>query len=235
MGKESVVCVWVICYISSKNLNTLNKDLRSHRKYMGIKSFIPMVRVLKKRHKNVDYFDDVPFLFNYGFFRVPKYFIANSHFLDKMRKDIGCIYAWVYDKARINEDEFKRGRKNYLYNPKGLALVTQEELVTVKRMQGYKSIFTKDDVDNLYPGKVVILKGYPFDDLEAEVVKVYHSRKKVQVRLLIAENISKVMVSYENIFFTIYNNQYMNTEMKESSFDELKSRGSNIDNLMFYE
>jgi hypothetical protein len=149
-----------------------------------------------------------------------------------MKEDISCIYSWVFDRARENRGEFKKGNKSYLYNPKGISIVSQSELLLVKRMQGYKSIFTKKDVDNLYPGKVVILKGYPFDDLEAEVVKIHSKAKKVEVRLLVSNNISRVTVSFENIFFTMYQSNYMNTPMKEQSLEEFKEKSGNISNLM---
>lgn len=221
--------VWVIAYISSKHLPLWETDKLKHPKYKGIKCFIPMVKVLKKKYKNQEHFDEVPFLFNYGFFRVPKYFITNPHFMQMMKDDFRVIYGWVYNGAHIPGDDDKI---QTLSNPNRYAIATQKELIKLRQQQQHKSIFSKDDVKNLYIGKVITLKGYPFDNLDAEIVRISKSRKKAEVKLLLGNSIKKVVVSFENIFFTMYNSQYMNTEMKERSLEEMEGNSMNMDNIM---
>ena len=104
----------------------------------------------------------------------------------------------------------------------GVGIVTRKEIIRVKRSQSSKSIYSSADINNLYPGKIVILKGYPFNGLEAEVIKVHKKRQEVQVKLLLQTHMSKVMVSFENIFYTIYKDDFMNTEMREASTDEME-------------
>lgn len=230
MAKQPVV--WVISYISSKQLPFLERDLNKSKVYRGVKTFIPMVNVLKKKHKGKELFDKVPFLFNYGFFRVPKYFIPNAHFLEKMKKDVGAIYAWVKDPCTSTEITYNKPTKYFLHNPTGVALATQKEIIKLKKSQSYKSIYSAADIDNLYEGKIIILKGYPFDGLEAEVKSINKKKKQVEVRLLLQTSIRTVKVSFDNVFYSIYHDSYMNTEMRESSLDELKEKYNSIDNIL---
>ena len=96
MAKAPVV--WISAYVSSKHIASLENDLKKSPIYRGVRVFIPMVTVLNKRHKGKDHFEEIPFLFNYGFFRVPKYFLPNSHLLRQMKTDITAIYGWVTDR-----------------------------------------------------------------------------------------------------------------------------------------
>lgn len=224
--------VWVISYVSSKNLDRLERDLKRSRIYRGVKTFIPMVNVLKKKHKGKEHFDKVPFLFNYGFFRVPKYFIPNPHFLEKLKRDVDAIYGWVKDPCAVTEVDYSKPNKYFLHNPSGVALANQKEIVRIKKSQNHKSVYSVSDIDNLYEGKIIILKGYPFDGLEAEVKSVDKGRKQVEVRLLLQMSIRTVKVSFDNIFYSIYQDNYMNTEMREVSLDDLKERYNSVDNIL---
>lgn len=202
---------WVVAYIDSKKLKLLERDLSKHPKYRLIKAYIPTIKVLKKQFKGEDHFDEIPLLFNYGFFEVPEYFIPNSHFLDMMFKDIECIYGWVKNPANFNKK-----------NPNNIALASTEEIERVVNKHKSSSIHSADDIKSLQIGQLIILQGYPFEGLTAEVVAININKKEVEVRLLLQTHMNVVKVSFDNVFYTIYKSQYMNTEMREKSLDEMQ-------------
>lgn len=212
---------WVICYINSAKLDTLDQDLAQFTKYKQVKAYIPMVKVLKKQFKNKKHYDEVPLLFNYGFFEVPKYFIYNPHFLDMMKKDIGAIYAWVRNPGKTIE-----------LNPNWIATASSNEIKNLVLQQEDNSIRSGEDVKHLGPGKIVTLSGYPFDGLQAEIIEVDTQKKEVYVRLLLESSMTdRVKVDFDNIYYTIYKSEYMNTGMKEKSTDAFMEESHNIDNL----
>lgn len=219
---------WVIAYIDSSKIHLLERDLGRHRKYRLVRVYIPKVKVLKKKFKGKEYFDEVPLLFNYGFFEVPEYFIPNPHFLEQMQKDIECIYAWVKDPA---VDIQLNSRLSYRQNPKALALTDAETIYNLALEQEEKSIYSSKDVQKLVPGKIITLAGYPFDGLDAEVIQVDEKRKEVEVRLLLGNLTNKIKVSFDNVFYTIYKSEYMNTSMKETSLEDIEEKRKNIDSL----
>jgi transcription antitermination factor NusG len=212
---------WTIAYIDSKKLGMLERDLSKHPKYRLVRAYVPRIKILKKKFKGKDHFDEVPLLFNYGFFEVPEYFIPNPHFLEMMSKDINCIYAWVKDIAI----DPKRN------NPNKIALAKESDIAALIKQQNHESIYSRNDIDNLTPGKIIKLEGYPFEGLTAEVIKVDKQKKEVEVKLLLDTFIKTIKVSFDNIFYTIYKSQYMNTEMKERSLDEMGFKQKNIDYL----
>ena len=212
---------WVICYINSSKLNTLQEDLSQFRKYKQIKAYIPMVRVLKKQFKNKKHYDEIPLLFNYGFFEVPSYFIYNPHFLDMMKKDIGAIYAWVRNPGKTIE-----------INPNWIATASSQEIQNLVLQQEDNSIRSGVDTDKLGPGSIVTLSGYPFDGLQAEIIEIDPKKKEVLVSLLLENSMTdRVKVDFDNIYWTIYKSEYMNTGMKEKSTDAYMEQSHNIDNL----
>lgn len=234
MGK-SPSC-WVICYVRVDRLHTLSYDLRKYEKYKTVKAFIPKVRILKKKFKGKNHYEDVPLLLNYGFFKVPKYFLPNPFFLDEMKKDIEAIFSWLKNPTIPNRKEFLlHYRPGLIYNPSKVALASLEDIRNMEKSQKDQSIYTRDDIKTLYKGKIITLHGYPFDNLDAEVLKVDIPRKEVEVKLLLGGSISSVKVSFENIFYTVYNDNYLKAEMREESLDAMKHKSKNIDNLMSYD
>lgn len=222
---------WVICYIDISKLHLLGMDLRKHDRYRSVQAYMPCIKILKKKLKGKEHFESVPLLFNYGFFKVPKYFIPNYHFLDQMVRDIRCLYAWVKDPARSKKDPLLSYGKLTLYNPSGVALATDREVLKIKKAEKNRSIYSSKDLDTLYEGKIIILKKYPFEDLPAEIVSIDRKKKKAYVRLLLETNITEraIEVSFENIFYTAYQDNYLNLEMKEQSIEEIRTKNKNFD------
>lgn len=222
---------WVICYIDIKKMHLLSVDLRKQAKYESVRSYIPEVKVLKKKLKGKNHFDKLPLLFNYGFFKVPKYFIPNPYFLEQMKKDIRCIYGWVMDPlAKSNHQPVLEYGKYSLYNPMGVALATDEEMAKIKVAETTQSIYTAKDIDTLYIGKQIILKKYPFEGLPAEIYSIDKHKKEVMVKLMLDTPLSgkPIRVAFENIFWSVYQT-YLNPEPKEESIEDLRMRYKNFE------
>ena len=212
---------WVICYINSAKLKFLDEELSQFPKYKQITAYIPMVKVLKKQFKNQKHYDEVPLLFNYGFFEVPSYFIYNPHFLDMMKKDISAIYAWVRNPGLTIE-----------INPNWIATASSKEIMNLVLQQEDNSIRSGKDVEDLGVGSTVTLSGYPFDGLQAEIVEIDKKKKEVWVKLDLESSMTnRVKVDFDNIFFTVYKSDYMNTAMKEKSTDAFEAQSHSVDNL----
>lgn len=232
--------VWVIAYINRKFSDVLEDDLNQHPKYAEVTAYIPHVKILKKKFKGKQVFEYEPMMFNYGFFHVPKYFITNPKFMIRMRLDIRGIYAWVKDNARISQfvvdpedDLFDEKLLNYIEdnkdNPEGYALARDLEIKNLVRVEQSKQIYSSSDINALHIGQIITLRGYPFDDIEAEIVEIYERKRELKVRLLLDLNIREVTVSFDNVFYTVYKDDL---SMKEISIEELNTRESfNLDKV----
>lgn len=223
MAKEAAR--WAICYINPSMLHLLSVDLRKQPKYRSVEAYIPTVDMLKKQLKGKDHFEKVPLLFNYGFFKVPKYFIPNPHFLDQMEEDIRCIFGWVKDPLLKYSSKpiLKYGLT--LHNPKNIALATAAEMRELKRAEKSQTIYTAKDLETLHPGKIIVLKKYPFENLPAEIVSIDIQRKEVKVKLCLDTTLTDkpIKVSFDNIFYSVYLN-YLDLEMKEKSIEDVKQK-----------
>jgi hypothetical protein len=217
---------WIVCYIDSGKLHLLEKDLSQQPKYRSVKAYIPTVKVLKKKFKNKNHFEDVPLLFNYGFFEVPEYFIYNPWFLDTLKQDIRAIYGFVRDSSRINYDDGRilpYGKKLLAQNPSHVALASTQEIATIMAAENEGSMYSAKDIEKLRVGAVVTLHTYPFEGLQAKIVAIDPRKKEVEVTLLLQTHLSKIRVSFDNVFYTIYKSEYMNTAMKEQSIEEINT------------
>lgn len=220
---------WVTALIDQKNLHTLFEDMLGKRKYQLVEVYIPTIKVLKKQIKNKKYFEEVPLMMNYGFFKVPNYFIPNSHFLVEMKKDLRCIYDWLIDPIAIKKES---KHLKYRNNPLGVAIVSDLGINLIKKQQERYTIYTEKEIDTLYESQNIILQCYPYEGLPAKILTIDKAKRKVKVQLLLDAGLLRktmVWVEFENIFFTKYMDDYIDKPMKEVSLEEMefKNKGSN--------
>jgi hypothetical protein len=233
--------VWVVAYISRDHIPRVEDDLLD-RGFGSIRVYIPTVRILKKQFKNKNIYDYVPLLFNYGFFQIPYDKACDVEFLRKLREEIPAIYGWVNDPAKViskkpnlrmdnkdtleeeeptNEDGIKILQKRR-GKPK-VAMATEEEIVELLKAAENMSVFSDGLVEKLNMGDFLTLQGYPYDGMTAEVVEVNKNKKTVKVRLLLETMITTAVVSFENIFYTVYAD--FDKSCKEKSLDEIQEHG----------
>lgn len=200
---------WCVAYVDSKKIQHAEKQLAKNKRYKDVEAFIPTVQVLKKQFKGRDNFDNVPLLFNYGFFRIPIEKAMNPEFLGELRKDISCISGWVRDITRLGK------------NGMDVAFASDIEIAALIEYAKSNSIHTSEDIENLKEGDMITLIGYPWEGMQAEVISVDKRKKEAKVALIIEAELSQtVKVSFDNIFYTIYHGGFDEEVSKEKVFDK---------------
>ena len=184
---------------------------------------------MNKQFKNRNIYEYVPFFFNYGFFQLPFTKACDAEFLKQLRVNIPAIYSWVTDPIKTLKDNPKL-RYDNLKGQTQVAIASEKEIAGLLKASENMSIFSDGLIEQLHEGQTITLKGYPYDEMIAEIVSINKRTKKVKVKLLLETFITQATVSFENIFYTVYSN--FNEECREKSLDELDSKGKrNLDKI----
>lgn len=210
--KPSHYWSWIVAYIDSDSMAKVQDDLAKSREYDEVGVYIPTVKVLKKTLKGKDSFEYVPMLFNYGFFKVPRKYAVSSEYLDNMKKNITCIYGWVKDLARIkkNTNGLRLGERKFINEEEiPVATVSSKDITDLIKVSVDYSVHSREDIDRLKPGQFITLHGYPWDNMQGEVVEINPHKQEVKVKMMILNQLRDVSVdvSYDNVFFTIYHSK----------------------------
>lgn len=209
--------IWAVAYINKTFMQHIPQDLQSFG-FGDIKFNIPTVKVLKKRFKGKSFYEEVPLLFNYGFFRIPIYCACDRDYLQRLKVSINGIYNWLYKSGvvRVEETHTLTSTVDPGVEVEQIKLVNQIlvesvrilEIARLKRIALENSIYSSDDVDDLSVGRFIVLKGYPFDNIPAEVLSIHPRKESVKVRLLVGNEsgnaFSEATVNFSNIFYSIY-------------------------------
>jgi transcription antitermination factor NusG len=201
---------WLIAYIDATHIDRVEKDLKKYPEYADITAYIPTIKLLRKSFKGKNEFEDVPLLFNYGFFKVPRKYAIYQNFLDGMKQNIACIFAWVKDPMKVIETKptiRMDGKSVYADKDIPVATATSEEVAFLVKNSDNFSTHDGNDVKNLKPGDMVVLHGYPWDGVQATVIEVDPKKEEMKVEIMIFGQKNPVkVVSFDNIFFTVYHN-----------------------------
>jgi hypothetical protein len=222
--------IWLIAYINRDYIDKVDTDLKRFG-FEDVKAYIPTVRLIKKQFKGKNQYEDVPLLFNYGFFNVSAFSIRTPGYISKLKDKIPAIYGWVKDplQAIKSRPALQVGNGNSMPNS-DVAMATEEEILTLLKTSEYLSVFSLEEMDRLKEGSFIILKGYPYEGMPAEIVSISKEKKTVKVKLLLETMMAEALVNFENIFYTVYND--FEEEQKEQSLDEIDSKGKrNLDKL----
>lgn len=216
--KPELETVWVIAYINAEYISRVNKELS---KFQDIEAYIPTVKILQKNFKGKPHFEEVPLLFNYGFFKIPTFMAYNAEFMAKLKDNISCIYSWVKDTSKLQPIARASKREKKDFAPVGIA--TSEEIAELLKIQEDLTIYDSRQLKKLGPGDWVTLQGYPFEGMQAEILTIDYDRRKVEVALdTIGTGIlSNVIVNFENVFYTIYKGGHDDSLSSVVSLDEV--------------
>jgi len=217
--------VWIVCYVDITKIDTIERALaKNYRVYGKIVAYIPTIKVLSKTFKKRNEYKDVPLLFNYGFFKVPEYFLYNEEFLRNMKRDFDCIYQWLRDTSK---QKIKKTKKIKIPT---VATVSQKEIEKLKEVSTKYSTYSKEQIDQLKIGQTVTLKTYPFENLMVKIESIDRKRKEVMVELLSDMGITpRLKISFDHIFYTIYNTNNLTGGFREQSLDEMVENGFSLD------
>lgn len=226
--------VWCIAFVDSEKISTVNDQIEKAK--LPIKALIPSVKVITKKFKGKIFFTEVPLLFNYGFFKIPVSYTHNKDRMESIKSAIPTIFSWMYNHEKSEKQE------NGHYTPRIIVETTKfQEIIRLKRIGLLRSVYSSVDIDNLQKGSYIVLKGYPFDNIPAEVISINKKAEKVKVSLLVDMtndggygSIREVTVGFSNIFYTIYT-EYQDPETRDRlSIESIMERSKfKIDKMEF--
>lgn len=238
MPKDEDFC-WIVCYIDSGMIKYVERELSKYPEYKDVQAFIPTVKILKKTFKKENFFEEVPLLFNYGFFKVPRKQAIYKDWLDEMRKNISCIYAWVQDpqKVIVIKPRLRADGGSIRYDCDEhipVATATSAEISHLIKSSVNIGAHSAEDLALLNVGDTIVLRGYPWEGISATLLEIDHKKKKVRVNIDIGifSQSKEVSVSFDNVFFTIYHNKnYYPDVLTKDSLDAMAVVHNKVDKL----
>jgi len=226
--------VWAIAYIDKDGLENIEAQLRKYPVLRGVEHYTPTIKILRKQFKQKQKFEEIPALFNYGFFKVSSE-QYNEYFLDLLKSQLKpFIFDWVKDHAReyhngsIIDEEEKTIKR---FQDCRVAYATQREIDHLKNFNFQDGIYTAEEIDSLMVGALITLICYPFEGYVAKILDVDKKRRKVLVELQImatedgsTERIAKdVRIGFDHVLYTIYRGEgYNENKMKEKHLEDSK-------------
>lgn len=214
----------LVAYISNEHLHRLGRDMAKFKEYQEIEAFIPTVKVLVKKLKNKNTFNEVPLLFNYGFFIVPRHLAKYPKYLENMQENIRCIFGWVRDPLKKGAGLFGSIELSDFGTP--FATATAQEIANLSKDAFKYSAHSADDLERIKVGDIITLRGYPWDNIEAEILDIDYHKEVVKVKIAIFNRFQEVIVSFANVFFTIYhNNNFDDSLSTVDSLDKMAKDG----------
>lgn len=220
--------VWVVCHIDNKYHKNLQSELNRHG-YSDIRVYVPTVSILKKMHKGKNIYEDVPMLFSYGFLKMSVERANSRTFLMKLKKEIYGIHSWVKSL-----DHMVRKIKRRTDNPEDwddfsvVSTISRKDIEYFRKLQKDNKVFANNEIARLTIGSYIVLRGYPYEGLEARIDEVIPSSQSVLVTILGKNLTMSATLSYENVIYSIYHDfdaeslHYAHNEDPEVNTDKLK-------------
>lgn len=209
---------WCIFRLDNKTFGNIQVEL-DKRGYTNVKLYIPTVSILKKRSKGRDIYEDVPLLFNYGFMRMPTEKAFSRYFLKKLQKDIPGIVTWMNSLDSLHPKKKKKRVDGEEFDDYSIvATVSNQEVRRFKRLSKENKVYQVDEITNLKIGDYIVLRGYPFNGVDATIKDVCLTTKMVTLALYPNNGSMEVKLPFDNVVYSIYHN-----------YDEYKLYASNLE------
>lgn len=206
----------MIIYIDrNKFLDTDIEKVEKVEKEYGIEIVVPVTRVLKGKHRGRNNYEDVPYLFNFGFLRVPKFRRYDIDYLVKLKREIPLILGFLRDTTLPSQG----------FN---FAMVSSREVNRIIRDAGQSSIYSEHQEENIKIGDSIKLSGYPFEGLYGVVEKINKEKQNMVISIEISNGAPlKITVPFFNIYYTMYHYDMNSTDYLENGFEEVGERKLN--------
>lgn len=198
---------YCIFYIERKYSDRINQELKE-KGYDQLKAIIPTVNILKKTIKGKMVFEEVPVLFNYGFMRMPTEFAFSRPFLNKLKRNISGIRTWLKNTETMHQ----RKKKIRIDNSEDfddfslVATCSRKDVRRFKRMAKENKKFSVDDLMNVSIGDYIVLKGYPYEGIDATVLEVDYINKMVKMLLYPERGRMEIWLPFDNVIYSVYQN-----------------------------
>lgn len=204
---------WMIIYIDRNKF--LDTDIEKVEKEYGIEIVVPVTRVLKGKHRGRNNYEDVPYLFNFGFLRVPKFRRYDIDYLVKLKREIPLLLGFLRDTTLPSQG----------FN---FAMISSREVNRIIRDADQSSIYSEHQEENIKIGDSIKLSGYPFEGLYGVVEKINKEKQNMVISIEISNGAPlKITVPFFNIYYTIYHYDMNSTDYLENGFEEVGERKLN--------
>lgn len=225
---------YCIFYIERKYYDRINKELKE-KGYDKIKAIIPTVSILKKTTKGKMIFEDVPVLFNYGFMRIPTELAYSRPFLNKLKRSISGIRTWLRDTETLHPRK-KKARIDNAEDFDDFSLVatcSRKDVRRFIRISKDNKRFSVEDLVNVEIGDYIVLRGYPYEGIDATVLEVDHLCKRVKVLIYPEMGKMEVWLPFDNVIYSVYQNYDPDKLFaNQGDFDPNQITSEAIDNIM---
>lgn len=203
----------MIIYIDRNKF--LDTDVEKVEKEYGIEIVVPVTRVLKGKHRGRNNYEDVPYLFNFGFLRVPKFRRYDIDYLVKLKREIPLLLGFLRDTTLPSQG----------FN---FAMISSREVNRIIRDAGQSSIYSEHQEENIKIGDSIKLSGYPFEGLYGVVEKINKEKQNMVISIEISNGAPlKITVPFFNIYYTMYHYDMNGTDYLENGFEEVGERKLN--------
>lgn len=199
--------VYAICYIERKYFHLINQELRDNG-YHHIRAIVPTVKVLRKAIKGKLNFEEVPILFNYGFIKMPAEKAFSRPFLNKMKRQISGIRAFLKDTQTI----FPRKKRARIDNAEDfddfsiVAICPRSEVNRFRRLARENKKFSVEDIANIKIGDYIVLKVYPYEGVDATILDINLTQKTVKLMLYPEHGKMEITLPYDHVLYSVYAN-----------------------------
>lgn len=225
---------YCIFYIERKYYDRINRELKE-KGYDKIKAIIPTVSILKKTTKGKMVFEDVPVLFNYGFMRIPTELAYSRPFLNKLKRSISGIRTWLRDTETLHPRK-KKARIDNAEDFDDFSLVatcSRKDVRRFIRISKDNKRFSVEDLVNVEIGDYIVLRGYPYEGIDATVLEVDHLCKRVKVLIYPEMGKMEVWLPFDNVIYSVYQNYDPDKLFaNQGDFDPNQITSEAIDNIM---
>lgn len=236
MKKRSTPYVYTIFYLDRKYYTTINQELRENN-YYYVRAIIPTVNVLKKTARGKMIFEEVPVLFNYGFIKMPSEYAYSRPILNHMKRHVSGIRNFL----KSTETLFARKKRARIDNAEDfddfslVATCSREDVRRFLQISRHNKKFSLDDLVNIKIGDYVILKGYPYEGIDATVLDVNYTNRTVKLLIYPENGKMELTLPFDNVLYSVYQNydpdvlyanplDYNPDNITEESIDNLITR-----------
>lgn len=206
--KNKIHYCYTIFYIERKYMDNIDKDIKDHN-YKHIRAIIPMVTILKKstsRGKKI--YSNEPVLFNYGFIKMPKDKALSRDFLRKLKRDIPAIRGFLKNTETLHPRKKKSRIDNMdIFDDFSIvATCPWEDVRRFLKISRENKKFSVDDLVSIKPGDYVILKGYPFEGIDATIEDIDYKKNKVKLLLYPQNGKMELWLDFDQVLYSVYQN-----------------------------
>lgn len=200
--------VYCIFYIERDYYTTINQELEEKGYGKKLRAIVPTVRILRKVVHGREIYEEVPILFNYAFMRIPRELAYSREFMNKLKKQINGIRGWLKSPESLHPKKIKKRIDNMdIFDDFSVvATATKKEVRHFQRLSRQNKRFSVQDIMNIKVGDYIVLKGYPYNGIDATVVNVNHTTKTVKLILYPQMGKMEISLPFDQVIDTVYSN-----------------------------